>query len=153
MMLAVVRVRGAIGVKKDIDDTLKMLRLNGANSCVTLEERPEIRGMLEKVKDFVTYGEVDKETLAALLKKRLRMHGSNRVDEKNLKEVTGFDSFENFAESLIGNRTKLKNFDMFQKSFALSPPSGGFKSIKEHYPKGDLGHRGKDINELLKKMI
>jgi large subunit ribosomal protein L30 len=36
----------------------------------------------------------------------------------------------------------------------LTPPSKGFrKSIKQHYPDGELGYRGKEINVLLKRMI
>jgi len=35
----------------------------------------------------------------------------------------------------------------------LSPPKGGFKSLKKSYPKGDLGYRGPAINDLIKKMM
>lgn len=39
------------------------------------------------------------------------------------------------------------------KVYRLSPASKGLKSIKVHYPKGDLGYRGDKINDLLKRMI
>ena len=39
-----------------------------------------------------------------------------------------------------------------KKSFSLKPPKGGFKSLKQMYPKGDLGYRGEKINELIKRM-
>lgn len=32
----------------------------------------------------------------------------------------------------------------------FNPPSKGFRSLKQHYPKGDLGYRGKAIGEFLK---
>ncbi|MBI5332475.1 MAG: uL30 family ribosomal protein [Candidatus Aenigmarchaeota archaeon] len=35
----------------------------------------------------------------------------------------------------------------------LCPPLKGFRAIKIHYPKGDLGYRGDKINELLQRMI
>jgi len=54
---------------------------------------------------------------------------------------------------LIGGKIKLKDLEKIEPVFRLTPPSKGFKSIKEHYPKGDLGYRGKEINELLKRMI
>ena len=38
------------------------------------------------------------------------------------------------------------------KSFRLQPPLKGFRSIKQHYPKGALGYRGAAINELIKRM-
>ena len=53
-IFAVVRIRGRAGIKKDISDTLKMLRLNSVNSCVLCEPNPSIMGMVKKVKDYVT---------------------------------------------------------------------------------------------------
>lgn len=152
-MLAAIRIAGSIGVRKEIEDTLRMLRLKDVNNCVLLEEKPETKGMIEKCRYYITYGEIDKETLVALLKKRLRLQGNRRVDEKILKEVTNFDSFENFADSLLKGETKLKNFEKLEQVSRLTPPSKGLKSVKEPYPKGDLGNRGKEINELLKRMI
>lgn len=152
-MFAVIRIRGKIGIKKEIEDTLRMLRLNSVNNCVVVPENPSFKGMIEKVKDYVTYGEIDKETLIAMLKKRLRLEGNRRLDEKNLKEIIGVDSFEVLAEKIIKGELKLKDLESVKPVFRLTPPSKGFKSVKEHYPKGDLGYRGKEINELLKRMI
>src|SRR3972149_698486 len=150
-MLAVIRIRGSIGIRKGVEDTLIMLRLKDVNQCVLLAEKRDIKGMVEKCRDYITYGEVDKETIMALLKKRLRQMGNKRVDEKILKEITGFESFENFADAIIEGKNKLKDFEKLQQNFRLTPPSKGFNSIKEHYPKGDLGDRGKEISELLKR--
>jgi len=152
-LFAVIRIRGRVGVRKEIEDTLKMLRVEKVNNCVLVEETPSFKGMLEKVKDYVTWGEIEKETLVSLLKKRLRLKGNKRVDEKVLKEVTGFNSFEEFAENLIEGKVKLRDYEEIAPVFRLTPPSKGFKSIKEHWPKGDLGYRGKEINELIKRMI
>lgn len=152
-MFAVVRIRGTVGVRREIRDTLKMLRLNAVNNCVILPETPEYKGMIEKAKDYITWGEIEKETLVEMLKKRLRLKGNKRVDENILKKVTGFDSFENFADALLEGKVKIKDFKELQPLFRLTPPSKGFKSIKEHYPKGDLGYRGKEINELIERMI
>lgn len=152
-MFAVVRIRGTVGLRKKVKDTLKMLRLNSVNSCVIIPETPAYKGMLDLVRHCITWGEIDKETLVTLLKRRLKLKGNKRVDEKLLKEVTDFDSFEKFAEELLEGKTKLKDFEKLQPFFRLSPPSKGFKSVKNFWPKGDLGYRGKEINELLKKMI
>jgi large subunit ribosomal protein L30 len=152
-MFAVIRIRSSIGVRKDVEDTLKMLRLSAVNNCVLVPETADYKGMVEKCKDVCTWGEVDKETLVALLKKRLRLKGNGRVDEKVLAEVTGIDSFEKFADALIEGKVKLKDFEKIRPVFKLTPPSKGFKSVKEHYPAGDLGYRGKEINELLERMI
>ena len=64
--IAVVRVRGLVKIRKDFVDTLKMLNLNQKNHCVIVENTPVHLGMIKKVKDFVTWGEVDEETIALL---------------------------------------------------------------------------------------
>ncbi len=35
----------------------------------------------------------------------------------------------------------------------LKPPVKGFRAIKKPYPKGDIGYRGKEISELIKRML
>lgn len=152
-MFAVIRIRGSVGVRKKIKDTLKMLRLKAVNNCVIIPETESYKGMIKNVKDFITFGEINKETLVKMLKKRLRLLGDKRVDEKVLKEMTKFDSFESFADALIEGKVKLRDFKKIVPVFRLTPPSKGFKSIKEHYPKGDLGYRGREINELIERMI
>lgn len=152
-MFAVIRIRGSAGVRKELKDTLKMLRLEAANNCVLLPETEDYKGMLQKVRSVVTWGEIDKNTAIAMLKKRMRLSGDKRVDEKVLKEITGFDSFEKFADALISGKIKIKDLEQIKPVFRLTPPSKGFKSVKEFYPAGDLGYRGKEINELLKRMI
>lgn len=151
-MLAVIRLRGSAGQKKELEDTMRMLRLPAANNCVLISETDDYRGMLEKCKDVCTWGEIEKESLVKLLQKRLRVEGK-KVDEKILKEVSGFDNFEKLADALISNKVKLKDLKKVNPLFRLTPPSKGFKSVKEAYPKGDLGYRGKEINKLLERMI
>ncbi|MBI5061806.1 MAG: hypothetical protein HZB67_05855 [Candidatus Aenigmarchaeota archaeon] len=37
--------------------------------------------------------------------------------------------------------------------FYLHPPKGGFKSVRHFHPEGNLGYCGKDINNLLERML
>ncbi|MEM5872283.1 MAG: 50S ribosomal protein L30 [Candidatus Aenigmatarchaeota archaeon] len=141
-MYAVVRIRGLVGIKKEIKDTLAMLRLHRKMHCVLIKETESMKGMLQKVKDYVTWGEIDDKTLMELIKKRARKIGNKRLSEAEAEEVF----------------KKIKEIEKIPKEikpvFRLTPPSKGFKnSIKQHYPKGELGYRGKAINELLKRMI
>jgi large subunit ribosomal protein L30 len=129
-----------------------MLRLDAINNCVVVPERADYQGMIEKVKDVVTWGEIDKEILVEMLKKRMRSKGGKRIDESNLKSITNYN-YESFAEAMLEGKIKLKDFNQLQPVFRLTPPSKGFKSVKEYYPKGDLGYRGKEINELIARMI
>jgi len=152
-MLAVIRIQGKTEVRRETEDTLKMLRLNDVHNCVILPDNPDYKGMVEKVRNFITYGEIDKESLSKMIQKRLRTRGNERIDEKTLKEITNFESFEKFTNALLEGKVKLKDFEKVNPVFRLTPPSKGFKSIKDYYPKGDLGYRGKEINELIERMI
>ncbi len=152
-MYAVIRLRSSIGTPRKIEDTLRMLRLKRIYNCVLVPETNSFKGMLEVAKDFITWGEIKKETLVELLKWRLRTKDNKKVDENLLKKITGYDSFEKFAEDLISGKVKLKDFEKLNPVFRLRPPKKGLKSIKQHWPKGDLGYRGDAINELLERMI
>ena len=151
-MFAAIRLKGNASLKKGLIDTMKMLRIEYPNNCVLLPETDSYKGMLTKCKDICTWGEVDKKTLVKLLEKRLRTEKNGRVDEKLLKEL-GFDGFEKLADSLIADKTDLRNLKKIKVVFRLTPPSKGFKSLMEGYPKGDLGYRGKKIKELIERMI
>ena len=68
--IAVIRVRGNIGLKTEIKDTLKMLNLHRSNFCAVVPKNDSYLGMIKKVKDYVTYGELDDETYKLLSEKR-----------------------------------------------------------------------------------
>lgn len=70
-MIAAVQLRGAIGARQPVKDTLRMLHLGKKHACVLLEENPQTSGMLRKCKDFITYGEVTDAT-AEKIKKILK---------------------------------------------------------------------------------
>lgn len=68
--IAVILLRGLIGVGKEVKDTLQMLNLQKKFSATIIEETPVTKGMLHKCKDYVTYGEVSEETIKELNEKR-----------------------------------------------------------------------------------
>lgn len=70
-MICVIRIRGEVGLRKEIAETLKRLKLRKKYSCIVLENpKKEQLGMIKKVKDLVAYGEINNETLQELVKKR-----------------------------------------------------------------------------------
>ena len=77
--IAIVRVRGVTGVRKPTKDTLNMLCLYKHNFCTVRKKTPSMMGMIKKVKDYVTYGELSPEVHAEL-KKRLK---NNKESEPN----------------------------------------------------------------------
>lgn len=151
-MFAVVRLKGVVDTDKKTERALQLLRLKTPNSCVVVPDTPSYRGMLQRVKDYVTYGDISLETLVEMLKKRGRLVGSRRLNDKTVKE-TGHDAIESLAKSVFENKLHLNDVPQLKPVFKLTPPAHGFKSTKLAYPKGDLGYRGDKINELIKRMI
>ncbi len=152
-LFAVIRIRGTVGIPRDVEDTLKMLRLVRKHHCVIIEETPSYLGMLNKVKDYVTWGEIDTEALTLLLRRRGRLIGDRRLTDEYIKKL-GYNSIEEFSKAVIEGRAKLSEIPGLKPVFRLSPPSGGFKgSIKKQYRAGgELGYRGKTIKDLIKRM-
>ena len=133
-MYAVIRIRSTIGASREIRDTLKMLNLHRINSCTIIHPNPSYKGMLQKVKDYVTWGEIDDETLKLLLEKRAKV--------ENVEE----------AINKLKEGTKLK--EITNPCIRLHPPRKGYKSIKRPYKLGGAaGYRGKDINELIRRIL
>lgn len=152
--LAVLRVRGTINIKEDINDTLKMLRLNRANHLTILPSTPEYLGMIQKIKNYIIWGEITPETLTYLLKKRGEMIGGKKIAISYL-EKKGFKTFEELANKILSSELKLKDLDEIKPIFRLHPPSKGFKKSLKHAftDGGELGYRGEKINTLLMKMM
>lgn len=151
-MLAIVRIRGSVDVRKKLKDTMSILRLDAPNRCIVVPDNPSYNGMIQKIKDYVTFGKINFDTFLAMLKKRGRLDGNKRLDEKTIKE-TGYESIEQMAKAIFEGKVNMKSIPKLNPVFRLTPPSKGFKSIKQHWPKGDLGNRGEAINELLERMI
>lgn len=89
--LAAVLVRGLIGSRAGVRDTLSMLRLRKKHTCVLLEDNAHTRGMLQKTKDFITFGPVSDETIAALRKARKPVHDDKLVVFNLAPPVGGFE--------------------------------------------------------------
>ena len=89
MTWAVIRVRGKVNVDGKIKDTLKMLRLNQTNHCVIIPESATYKGMLQVVKDYVTWGEIESKTMSELLKKRGKLLGGAKLTDKAVKDTVG----------------------------------------------------------------
>lgn len=69
-MIAVIRIKGQTGVRKDIKETLFRLRLRKKYSCIVIKPSKIELGMLKKVRNCVAYGEIDEEVYKKLVDKR-----------------------------------------------------------------------------------
>ncbi|MCX8176581.1 MAG: 50S ribosomal protein L30 [Candidatus Bathyarchaeota archaeon] len=151
--LLVVRVRGTVNVCSDVKYTLKLLRLEKPNHATLVPVSPQYLGMLQKAKDYITWGEASKEAVIKLLQKRGEIVGGGKLTEEYLRGK-GFKSFEEVAEKLCNAELKLKELNGVKPVFRLHPPSKGFKkTLKRSFSEGgELGYRGEKINELVLRM-
>jgi large subunit ribosomal protein L30 len=124
MSIALVRIRGSIRVNGKVLDTMHLLHLFRQNYCVVVEKTPTVLGMIERIKDYIAWGEIDDETLTLLREKR----GSpDPKDKKALKPFFRLNPPRGGFER---------------------------KGIKRGYAQGGaLGYRGKEINALIRRMI
>ncbi len=154
-VLLAIRLRSGIKMGGEMEYALRTLRLGRRFHAVLLPKKPEIIGMLRKVKDLVTWGEPSLEKLALLLERRGRIVGVGRLDGVALRKL-GYGSVEEIAREILEGRISPK--ELYKKGlkpvFRLHPPKGGFKgSVKKPYGSGgELGYRGRGIDELIEKM-
>jgi len=135
-LYAAVMLRGTVRMTDKVHAIIKNLRLSGGNRCVLVPADDTYKGMLQLVSGYVTWGEINEKTLTMLLEKR-----GHAVKKK--------------AKSLASKalRDNALNSELVKSVFRLSPPSGGLRAVRRHYPKGDTGYRGTEINQLLMRMI
>jgi len=90
-MIAAILIRGKIDSRQTVKDTLTMLNLDRKHACVLLEDTPVIMGMLNKCKDFITYGEVSADTqkkLEAIFQGKVARLHPPRGGLKSIKRST-----------------------------------------------------------------
>ena len=152
-LLAVVRIRGTVDQPQPIKHALKLIRLTRPNHAVVVPNDGTHKGMLQKLKDVVTWGEINKTTLSDLINKRGRLRGNKKIDVKFLKEHK-FESKAAFITAVFDGKADMRHIDGLKPIFRLHPPRKGFKSVKNPITRGgDLGYRGEKINELLARMM
>jgi large subunit ribosomal protein L30 len=110
--------------------------------------------MLQRVNNYVTYGEPTKETVTMMLQKRARLAGGKKLTDEYLQKA-GYKSIEDLAEAIINCKVAYQKLPDTQPLFKLHPPSKGYKgkTKKSYNAGGEAGYRGEAINELVKRMV
>jgi len=121
--IAVVLIRSRIGADIRIKDTLDKLNLRKKMACSVFEKTPSVMGMLERVKDYATFGEISEETFKLLSEKR-----------KDRNAGSGSKSSVFFLSPPVKG---------FERKGVKKPFSRG----------GALGYRKDKMNELVKRMV
>ncbi len=137
-LICVVRIRGKVGIRKRIEETLNRIRLRKKYSCVLLKADEKNKKLLKKINEHIAYGEINPETLEKLIEKRAKSLNKKKIDAKEI--IKGFDE---------GKKPEEMNLKPF---FRLHPPRKGIES-KKIYPQGVLGNHKDKINELIERML
>ncbi len=154
--IAVVRVRGTTHVRGNIEDTMGHLNVTRKNHCTIVPDTPLYRGMVQKVKDYVTFGEVGEKTVEKLLRERGRVTGGKQVTDEYVKANSGHGDIKALSKAVAAGETTLGSVNGLKPVFRLNPPAKGFerKGIKKPYSVGGaLGYRGDKIKGLVERMI
>jgi len=155
--LLAIRLKGEFGTPRILGTALKTLHLKERFNAVLVENKPENIGMLRRVKDYVTWGDVSTNEIAMLLRERGEFSEGLSMTDETVKKKFGEASVHDLASALIKGRISLRTLSQagLNPVFRLRPPSGGFEgSIKRAYSKrGELGNRGPAIAVLLNRMV
>lgn len=130
-----------------------MLRLTKNNHAVLIDNRPSFVGMIDTVRDYVTYGELSEESVFSLIKERGRLLGNKKLTDEYAQKV-GHKSLETLAAAISSCQVEYWKLPGINPVFRLHPPTKGFKGkVKKGYGAGgELGYRGEAMNQLLKRM-
>ena len=105
------------------------------------------------IQHYVSWQEIDIETVKELLDKKARKSGYKKVTNEDITSI-GFTSIDELATSLAEGKTSLSKLKPLKPWFALDPPRHGFKrSTKKLYgQKGVLGYN-KELSVIVKRMM
>ena len=154
-LIAVLRIRGEVGVRDQIKQAMNLMKLHRKNRVILLKNTQSNVGMINKVKDYCTFGEVDAELVKELLEKRGRTAGNKQLTADYLKKEAKTD-FYSLSKALVEGKASLKDIPGLKRYFKMHPPVGGFErgGVKHPFAAGGaLGYRGKEMSKLTQKMI
>ena len=133
MVYAVIRVRGTVNIKPSIRKTLELLNLTRVNHCVLVDENPSVKGMLQIAKDYVTWGEIDKDILVKLLQTRGRLAGDKPLTDDYVQSATSFKTVDAMAKAIFDQKFAYKELPEIKPIFRLNPPVKGYEGIKRSW--------------------
>tara|TARA_B100000315_G_C14387846_1_gene500484 strand:+ start:343 stop:759 length:417 start_codon:yes stop_codon:yes gene_type:complete len=138
-MILVIRISGQVEIPPKAQEAMYRLNLRKKYTATLVKSTKENIANLNKVRNFIAFGEINKETLLALIEKRAQNTTKKKIDSPSVVEQLEKKSLRDLG---------LKPF------FRLHPPRGGINS-KLHFPikKGVLGNNKEKINDLVRRML
>jgi len=107
-LTAVIRISGMVGVPENIENALYRLRLRRKYVCIVIDtNNKSIKGLLEKIKFYVAYGEISKETYDKLIKARgKKTDGELKPFFRLHPPRKGIKSKLQYPKGVLGNNKK-----------------------------------------------
>ena len=156
MTFIVVRARSDVKVERSIRETMGYMNLTRVNHAVIIPDNPQYRGMLQKAKDYITWGEADQGTVESMLRHRGRMVGGAPLTDEAVAEGGVHADIGAMASAIASGEGTVKDVPNMKRVFRLHPPRGskGWGGIKRsHVNGGALGPRGDAIGALIERMV
>lgn len=138
-MIVVIRIAGQTQLDNDVIETLYRMRLRKKFVATLMEDNPENRKLLLKMRNYVAFGEIPSALLVKLLEARGVAVNKKSFDANKMAKLIE-------SKGLVDSGIK--------PFFRLHPPRGGIES-KKHYGvnKGVLGDNKEGIIKLLERML
>jgi large subunit ribosomal protein L30 len=152
--LVVVRVRGVVDINREVKETMSLLHLERNCHATLIDNRASNLGMLNKAQHYLAWGEISKEALTLLLKKRGRLIGDKKLSDEYAQKVDR-KSLDDLVEALYKGEVEFHRLPNMKPVFRLHPPSKGFGGkVKRSFASGGVtGDQGEAINSLLEQMV
>ena len=72
-MIIAIRISGLVEIPKKIKEFLYRIRLRKKYTAILLEETKENQALLQQLRNFIAYGQLNKDTLIQLIEKRAQV--------------------------------------------------------------------------------
>lgn len=149
----VVRMKGTVNTPYWARTTLDLLHLDKRFRATIIPAKDNTKGMLDKIKHYVSWQEIDVPTTKELLEKKARKGGYKKLTIDDIAKL-GFKSTDDMAQSLAEGTATLSKLKTVKPWFALSPPRGGFKrKTKKMYGEGGILGNHKELLAQVRIMM
>jgi large subunit ribosomal protein L30 len=149
----VVRMKGTVNTPYWARTTLDLLHLDKRFRATIIPSKDNTKGMLDKIKHYVSWQEIDVPTTKELLEKKARTGGYKKLTTEDIAKL-GFKSTDDLAQSLAEGTATLSKLKTVKPWFALSPPRGGFKrKTKKMYGEGGILGNHKELLAQVRIMM
>jgi large subunit ribosomal protein L30 len=149
----VVRMKGTVNTPYWARTTLELLHLDKRFRATIIPSKDNTKGMLDKIKHYVSWQEIDVPITKELLEKKARKEGYKKLTTEDIATL-GFKNTDDLAQSLAEGTATLSKLKTVKPWFALSPPRGGFKrKTKKMYGEGGILGNHKELLAQVRIMM